>query len=104
MEAPQVACGEAFNAVATESLTLRCYASLIARHFGHEPQLEFLPWSQSATRVGAEYTAVTADHVERSPHHSMAMAERLLGFVPAHTASETVIEAAQWQADQGLLD
>ena len=104
MAAPQAACGEAFNAVATESLTLRCYASLIARHFGHEPQLEFLPWSQWATTVGAEYAAVTADHVERSPHHSMAKAERLLGFVPAHTASETVIEAAQWQADQGLLD
>lgn len=104
LEQPEAAAGEAFNAVATSSLTLRGYAELLATHFGHEPELEFLPWQQWAETVGADNAEVTWDHVSRSPHHSMAKAHRLLDFTPRHSIEATVIEAAQWQVDMGEAD
>lgn len=103
IEEPDAAAGEAFNAVATSSLTLRGCAELLARHFGHEPHLEFLPWREWAGTVGEENAALTADHVSRSPHHSMAKAHDLLGFAPSYSIQETVIEAAQWQVEHGDL-
>ena len=101
LEQPDAARGEAFNAVATSSLTLRGYAELLAEHFGHQPRLEFLPWQEWEQAVGPENAALTHDHVSRSPHHSMDKARELLGFVPRHSIEATVIEAAQWQADHG---
>lgn len=101
LEQPDAATGEAFNAVATSSLTLRGYAELLAGHFGHEPRLEFLPWQEWERAVGGENAALTHDHVSRSPHHSMAKARELLGFTPRHSIQATVIEAAQWQVDNG---
>ncbi len=46
LEQPDAAAGESFNSVCTEALTLRGYAELVARHFGHEPRLELVPWAE----------------------------------------------------------
>lgn len=103
MERPDAAAGQAFHAVAEQSLTLRGYAELVARMYGHEPQLSFLPWPDFVRQVGAEQAAVTADHIERSPHFSMAKTERVLGFRPAHSAWATVREAIAWQVEHDEL-
>lgn len=101
LEQPDAATGESFNSVCTQALTLRGYAELVARHFGHEPKLEFLPWEQFQARVDPEQAEITLDHIGRAPMFSMEKARTLLGFVPKHSVTETVLEAIDaWVASQ----
>jgi nucleoside-diphosphate-sugar epimerase len=93
LEQPDAAVGESFNSVCTEALTLRGYAELVARHFGHEPKLELVPWAEFAARVGPEAADTTLDHIGRAPMFSMQKARDLLGFVPGHSVTDTVLEA-----------
>lgn len=95
----EVSAGEAFNAVAKQSITLRAYASLLARHFGHEPQLTFLPWADFVAEVGEKNAIMTHDHITRSPHFSMAKARDRLGFVPRYSTQETVLAAVDALSD-----
>lgn len=100
---PDAAAGQAFNSVAEQSLSLRGYAELVAREYGHEPDLTYLTWPEFAARVGEINARVTADHIDRSPHHSTAKGADLLGFHPAHTAWETVGEAIAWLVEHNQL-
>jgi nucleoside-diphosphate-sugar epimerase len=93
LEQPDAASGESFNSVCTEALTLRGYAELVARHFGHEPQLELVPWAEFEARVGRQNAELTIDHIGRAPMFSMDKAHDVLGFVPQHSVSDTVLEA-----------
>ena len=93
LENRQESAGEAFNAVAEQSLTLRGYAELVAHHFGHEPNLTFLPWDEFASAAGEENARLTAEHIRHSPHHCMDKARRLLDFAPRHSAADTVLSA-----------
>lgn len=93
LEQPEAAAGQSFNSVCTQALTLRGYAELVARHFGHEPKLDFVPWAEFAARVGPEQADITMDHIGRAPMFSMEKARTLLGFVPRHGVTDTVIEA-----------
>lgn len=96
---PDVSAGEAFNAVAETSITLRAYATLLARHFGQEPQLSFLPWKEFVAEVGERNGIMTHDHITRSPHFSMEKTRRLLGFTPSYSEMETVLAAADALTD-----
>ena len=93
LERPDAAAGQSFNSVCTQALTLRGYAELVARHFGHEPRLEFLPWEQFEARTGQQQADLTMEHIGRAPMFSMDKARTLLGFVPAHSVTDTVLEA-----------
>jgi nucleoside-diphosphate-sugar epimerase len=93
LEQPDAAAGQSFNSVCTEALTLRGYAELVARHFGHEPKLELVPWAEFAARVGPEQADTTLDHIGRAPMFSMQKASDVLGFVPRHSVTDTVLEA-----------
>jgi nucleoside-diphosphate-sugar epimerase len=93
LEQPDAASGQSFNSVCTQALTLRGYAELVARHFGHEPKLQFMPWPQFATTLDPEHVELTMDHIGRSPMFSMDKARTLLGFVPKHSVTDTVLEA-----------
>lgn len=93
LEQPERSVGESFNSVCTQALILRGYAELVARHFGHEPRLEFVPWSEFVSRVGPEQADLTLDHIGRAPLFSMEKARDLLGFVPQHSVTDTVLEA-----------
>ena len=93
LEQPDAAAGESFNSVCTQALTLRGYAELVARHFGHEPELEFVPWAEFASRVDPEVADQTIEHIGRAPMFSMDKARTLLGFVPRHSVTDTVLEA-----------
>ena len=55
-------------------------------------------WSSSrgtefVTRVSAEHAETTLEHIGRAPMFSMDKARTLLGFVPQHSVTDTVIEA-----------
>lgn len=93
LEQPEPSVGQSFNSVCTQALTLRGYAELVARHFGHQPRLEFVPWSEFASRVGPEDADLSLDHIGRAPLFSMEKARDLLGFTPKHSVTDTVLEA-----------
>jgi nucleoside-diphosphate-sugar epimerase len=93
LEMPDAATGQSFNSVCTQALTLRGYAELVARHFGHEPKLELVPWVEFVTRVAPEEANTTMEHIGRAPMFSMVKARTLLGFVPQHSVTDTVLEA-----------
>jgi nucleoside-diphosphate-sugar epimerase len=93
LEQPDAASGESFNSVCTKALTLRGYAELVARHFGHEPKLVFVPWAEFAARVEQQEADVTIDHIGRAPLFSMDKARDVLGFVPTHSVTDTVLES-----------
>ncbi len=93
LEQPGAAAAQSFNSVCSQALTLRGYAELVARHFGHEPRLEFVPWAQFAARVDPEAAEATSEHIGRAPLFSMKKAHDLLGFTPAHSVTDTVLES-----------
>ena len=93
LEQPDQAAGQSFNSVCTQAFTLRGYADVVARHFGHEPQLELVPWDEFIARVDADYADQTMDHIGRAPMYSMEKARRVLGFVPGHGVTDTVLES-----------
>jgi nucleoside-diphosphate-sugar epimerase len=100
LEHPDQAVGQSFNSVCTQALTLRGYAELVARHFGHEPQLDFVPWAEFASRVDPDQADTTLEHIGRAPMFSMDKARALLGFVPKHSVTDTVLESIDaWVAD-----
>ena len=93
IEQPDNATSQSFHSVCTQALTLRGDAELLARHFGHEPQLEFVPWSEFSSRVDPAEAATTIEHIGRAPLFSMEKARALLGFVPQHSVTDTVLES-----------
>ncbi|MFC5268035.1 NAD-dependent epimerase/dehydratase family protein [Kribbella qitaiheensis] len=97
------AIGESFHAVADGALTLRGYAEGVARWFGREPRLTFLPWEEWTKTVSEQDAQITWDHIAHSPHCSMEKAARLLGFRPGHSALSTTLEAIAWLVDNGKL-
>ena len=103
MDHPEASIGQAFNSVAKESLTLRGYAELVAHAYGHTPDLTYLPWAEFATRVGEENARLTGDHIDRSPHHSIAKAADLLGFRPEHSAWDATRESLAWLVEHDRL-
>jgi nucleoside-diphosphate-sugar epimerase len=93
LEQPENAAGESFNSVCTQALTLRGYAELVARHFGHEPNIEFVPWADFAARVDADEAEKTIEHIGRAPLFSMEKAKSVLDFHPKHSVTDTVLES-----------
>lgn len=95
-----VAVGESFHVVSPQAVTLQGYAREVARWFGREADLEFLPWEAWRTQVEEGDAAATLDHIGRSPNASIEKARRLLGYAPRSTF-EAVREAVDWLVEQG---
>ena len=89
------AVGEAFNTVSPGAVSLRGYAEAMYRWFGHEPKLRFLPWLEWAALQDEKDAQATWEHVYRSPSHSIAKAERLLGYRPRYSSLEAVYESVE---------
>jgi nucleoside-diphosphate-sugar epimerase len=104
MASRSTAVGEAFNAVSPQAVNLRGYAEAMYRWFGHEPKLSYLPFDAWKRGVGAEDAQATWEHISRSPSHSMAKAERLLGFTPRYASLEAVQEAVRWLIAEGRVE
>lgn len=96
--------GEAFNAVSTQAVNLRGYAEAMYRWFGHEPRLRYLPFQEWNAGVSEEDAQATWEHIVRSPSHSMAKAQRMLGFTPRYGSLEAVQEAVRWLIAEGRVE
>lgn len=99
----EAAAGESFHAVAEGAMTLRGYAEGVARSFGREPNLVFLPWDRWRETVSERDAQITWDHIAHSPHCSMAKAAQVLGFRPAYGPLETVLDALDWLVREGRV-
>ena len=98
------AVGEAFSTVSPAAVSLKGYAEAMAAWFGVEAKLKFLPWPEwKAAQANEEEAAATWEHIYRSPCHSIAKAERLLGYTPRYTSFEAVYEAVTWLVEQGVV-
>jgi nucleoside-diphosphate-sugar epimerase len=103
MDNRPAAAGQSFHAVAEGAMTLRGYAEGVAESFGREANLVFLPWDQWRETVTPRDAEITWDHIARSPNCSMEKAARLLGFRPAYSPLETVLDAIGWLAETGRI-
>lgn len=89
----QAALGESFHVVSEQALTLRGYATAIAKCFGHEANLRFLPWDEWKNIVAENDARITWDHIAHSPNCSIGKAKKLLDFKPRYTSLEAVKES-----------
>ncbi|MCP4381372.1 MAG: NAD-dependent epimerase/dehydratase family protein [Hyphomicrobiales bacterium] len=100
---PSSAIGEAFNAVSPAAITLRGYAEAMFAWFGHPSRLEFLPYQEWARAENEDDATATWEHTARSPCHSIAKAERHLGYAPRYSSLAAVQESVRWLRDNGQL-
>ena len=76
----------------------------MAAWFGKEAKLKLLPWPEwKAAQTSEQEVAATWEHIARSPCHSIAKAERLLGYAPRYTSFEAVQEAVTWLIGKGVV-
>lgn len=97
------AVGESFHVVSPAALTLRGFAEAVARWFGREPKLSYLPWPEWRQTVSEQEAAITWDHIAHSPNCSIAKAARLLEYRPRYTSLEAVFEALTWLVEQNQI-
>ncbi|PZF57267.1 NAD(P)-dependent oxidoreductase [Curtobacterium sp. MCSS17_008] len=104
VEQRNAAAGEDFFATARTALTVRGYAHLVASWAGLEARLESVSWDRFRGTTDPEHADASWEHLSRSQVFSTEKPERLLGYVPRYTASETVRDALRWQVEHGDLD
>lgn len=90
-----VSIGESFHIAAPAALTLTGYAKGLFKHFNQPVNIAYLPYDAFMETLSSQDSATCAEHIDRSPCASMDKAWKLLGFVPAHSALDTVIEAIE---------
>jgi nucleoside-diphosphate-sugar epimerase len=90
------AVGESFNAVSPQAVTLRGYAEAVFGWYGHPPRLAFLPFDTWKATVTEGEAQATWEHIIRSPCHSIAKAQRLLGYAPRYSSLQAVREKLFW--------
>jgi nucleoside-diphosphate-sugar epimerase len=98
------AVGESFHVVSAQAITLRGYAEAVARWFGREPRLRFVPWEQWRNSVPESDAAYTWDHIAHSPNCSIAKARRLLEYAPRYSSLEAVFESLSWLIEHKRLN
>jgi nucleoside-diphosphate-sugar epimerase len=96
--------GEDFFITAPTALTARGYAQLAASWFGLEARLESVTWDRFRETTAPEHAGASWEHLSRSQVFSTEKPQRLLGYAPAYTAEETVLDAVRWLVDHGELD
>ncbi|WP_026962583.1 NAD-dependent epimerase/dehydratase family protein [Alicyclobacillus herbarius] len=95
--------GESFHVVSPAAITLRGYAEAVARWFGREANLRFLPWEAWRQTVSQKEAEATWDHIAHSPNCSIAKAESLLGYKPRYESLQAVREAVDWLLEHGKI-
>jgi nucleoside-diphosphate-sugar epimerase len=85
--------GEAFHIVSDQALTLRGYAEAMAKWFGREAKLRFLPWEEWKATTTERSAELTWDHIAHSPNGSIEKARRLIDYRPGYTSLQAVQEA-----------
>ena len=89
------AVGESFHIVSEQAVTLRGYATAMAKWFGQEAKLSYLPW-EAWKKTASEYEAeLTWDHITHSPNCSIEKAKRLIDFQPKYSSLEAIKESVK---------
>ena len=88
--------GESFHIVSSQALTLRGYATAVARWSGKEANLSFLPWEQWKLNVSELEAEETWDHIAHSPNCSIEKARRLLNYNPRYTSLQAIEESVKY--------
>ncbi|HKI89754.1 MAG TPA: NAD-dependent epimerase/dehydratase family protein [Draconibacterium sp.] len=96
LENRQNAVGESFHVVSSQTLTLRGYARAMAKWFGQEVNLAFLPWEEWKKTVSKRNAELTWDHIAHSPCGSIEKAQRLLNYNPSYSSLQAIQEAVQY--------
>ena len=87
------AAGESFHVVSPAALTLLGYARSVARWFGQDARLKFLPWQEWKETVSEKDAQITWGHIAHSSNCSIRKAQRLLGYQPRYTSLEAIRES-----------
>ena len=98
-----LAVGESFHVASPQAVTLQGSAREVARWFGREAKLEFLPWEAWKETVSKEHAAATLDHIAHSPNASIDKARHLLDYAPRYSSLEAVREALWWLIEDGRV-
>jgi len=98
------AVGEAFNAVSPQAVNLKGYATAMFQWFGREPKLSFSPYDYWKLSQAPEDAQATWEHIFRSPSHSIAKAERLIGYRPRYSSLAAVQEAVTALIEAGEVE
>lgn len=104
LERPDVAAGNAYNVVSERAMTLRGIATAVARWFGREPELRFMPYEQFRAGTSAELADVSREHIVRSHSMSIDKARRELGYAPRYTSLQAIADGLAWLNEHGGLD
>lgn len=100
-----LALGESFHAVGSESITLLGYAQAMYRYFGQEEKITFLPWNEWCELTkDKDHIEKTYLHIARSGYFSIEKAKRLLEYYPRHTLLETVQESVAYMAGHNWFE
>jgi nucleoside-diphosphate-sugar epimerase len=97
------ACSESFHVVSPAAISLADYAEAVARWFGREARIRFLPWDEWRSLVSEKDARITWDHIARSPNCSIHKAQRLLDYQPRYTSLEAVYESVTWLIAHGTI-
>lgn len=84
------AAGESFHAVSPAAVTMTGYAEAVAKWYGKEATVRYLPWEEWRNTVTEKEASITWDHIARSPNCSIAKARRLLGYEPRYRSLDAV--------------
>lgn len=98
------ALGESFHVVSPAALTLVGYAGSVARWFGREARIRFLPWDEWRGTASERDAQVTWDHIARSPNCSIEKARRVLNYQPQYSSLAAVREALADLISRGAID
>ncbi|WP_338357039.1 NAD-dependent epimerase/dehydratase family protein [Yeosuana marina] len=93
IENRQNSIGESFHIVSEQAITLRGYANAMAKWFGQETKLSFLPWNEWKKIVSKKDAELTWDHISHSPNGSIVKAKKLLNYNPRYSSLQAVQES-----------
>ena len=103
VERPGQSVGQAFSAVTPYALTLVGCCRAVARMFGREPNLEFVPMERFKDFIEPAAYGHVVEHTQHSPCTSIAKAVRLLGHQPRYTTEQIYAESIEYLLESGRL-
>ena len=96
--------GEDLNVTSAAAVTVRGYADVVAGWFGRSAELESVTWEHFRAETPTEHADITWEHLVRSHCASIDKARSLLGYEPAYTSTEAVLESVRSLVARGELD
>jgi nucleoside-diphosphate-sugar epimerase len=97
------AVGEGFFIVSPAALTLRGFAEGLARRFGHEANLRFLPYDEWKATIPTAWLDGAIAHLTHCSNASIAKAQALLGYAPRYSSLDAVEESVRWLVAIGKI-